>query len=155
MVASSGAVLLVATAVLGEFIGPPLDFYARDMRMEARYESDEDFGNDAWVKDGPVYLHLERVNSEFEFGSLYLFRFKTGTLRITIWHSQRRKSSALHPSVHGARERPDIARKTTDIYNTRQGSLQVATRRHGSEARGEACRAPENVGAGDSDRGQC
>ena len=75
MVAMSGAVLFVATAVLGEFIGPPLDFYARDMRMEARYQSDEDFGNDAWVKDGPVYLHLERVNSEFEFGTIYLFRF--------------------------------------------------------------------------------
>ena len=75
MVAVSGAILLVATALLGEFIGPPLDFYARDMRMETRYQSDEDFGNDAWVKDGPVYLYLERVNSEFEFGTIYVFRF--------------------------------------------------------------------------------
>ena len=75
MVAVSGFVLLVLTGLLGEFIGPPLDFYARDMRMEARYQKDDDRGNDAWVKDGPVYLHLERVNSEFEFGSIYLFRF--------------------------------------------------------------------------------
>jgi lipopolysaccharide export system permease protein len=43
--------------------------------MEARYQSEEDFGNDAWVKDGPVYLYLERVNSEFEFGTIYVFRF--------------------------------------------------------------------------------
>ena len=43
--------------------------------MEARYQKDDHRGNDAWVKDGPVYLHLERVNSEFEFGSIYLFRF--------------------------------------------------------------------------------
>ena len=75
MVAVSGAVLLVLTGLLGEFIGPPLDFYARDMRMEARYQKDDDLGNDAWVKDGPVFLHLERVNSEFEFGSIFLFRF--------------------------------------------------------------------------------
>lgn len=75
MVAVSGFVLLVSTGLLGEFIGPPLDFYARDMRVEARYQKDENFGNDAWVKDGPVYLHLERVNSEFEFGTIYLFRF--------------------------------------------------------------------------------
>ncbi|MGB5629837.1 MAG: LPS export ABC transporter permease LptG [Woeseiaceae bacterium] len=75
MVAVSGAVLLVLTGLLGEFIGPPLDFYARDMRMEARYQKDDDLGNDTWVKDGPVYLHLERVNSEFEFGSIFLFRF--------------------------------------------------------------------------------
>jgi lipopolysaccharide export system permease protein len=76
MVAISGAVMLVLTGLLGEFIGPPLDFYARDMRMEARYQKGDDLGNnDAWVKDGSVYLHLERVNSEFDFGSIYLFRF--------------------------------------------------------------------------------
>jgi lipopolysaccharide export system permease protein len=75
MVAVSGVVMLVLTGLLGEFIGPPLDFYARDMRMEARYQKDDDLVNDAWVKDGPVYLHLERVNSEFDFGSIYLFRF--------------------------------------------------------------------------------
>ena len=75
MVAVSGAVLLILTGLLGEFIGPPLDFYARDMRTEARYQKDDDLGNDTWVKDGPVYLHLERVSTEFEFGSIYLFRF--------------------------------------------------------------------------------
>ena len=75
MVAVSGFVLLVVTGLIGEFIGPPLDFYARDMRMEARYQKDDDLGNSAWVKDGSVYLHLEQVNAEFEFGSIYLFRF--------------------------------------------------------------------------------
>lgn len=76
MVAVSGLIMLVATALIGEFIGPPLDLYAREMRLEARYEKgDARLGNETWVKDGPVYLHLERVNSEFEFGSIYLFRF--------------------------------------------------------------------------------
>ena len=49
MVAVSGVVLLVFTGLLGELIGPPLDFYARDMRMEARYEKDDNLGNSAWV----------------------------------------------------------------------------------------------------------
>lgn len=75
MVALTGAVMLVLTGLLGEFIGPSLDFYARDMRMEARYQKDEDLGNDTWVRDGPVFLHLERVSAEFEFGSIYVFRF--------------------------------------------------------------------------------
>ncbi|MDH5499573.1 MAG: LPS export ABC transporter permease LptG [Gammaproteobacteria bacterium] len=76
MVGQSGALLLVCTALLGEFIGPPLDTYARNMRMEARSEqADDRLGNEAWVKDGPIYLHLERVSPEFEFGSIYLFRF--------------------------------------------------------------------------------
>lgn len=76
MVALSGAVLMVLAALVGEFIGPPLDYFARNMRDEARFDQDGvDFGNPAWIKDGPVILHLERVNSEFEFGGVYLFRF--------------------------------------------------------------------------------
>jgi lipopolysaccharide export system permease protein len=27
------------------------------------------------VKDGPVIMHLERINPEFQFGALYMFRF--------------------------------------------------------------------------------
>ena len=76
MVALSGGVLLVLTGLLGEFIGPPLDFYARNMRVEARYQQDDDrVGNEAWVKDGSTFLHLERVSPEFEFGNLYMYRF--------------------------------------------------------------------------------
>ncbi len=74
MVAGTGAVLLIVTGLLGEFIGPPLDFYARNMRLDARFEQEEDrLGNATWVRDGPVILHLERVSSEFEFGSIYMF----------------------------------------------------------------------------------
>jgi lipopolysaccharide export system permease protein len=76
MVALSGSLLLVFTALIGEYIGPPLDFYARDMRNQARHSQDEErLGNATWVRDGASYLHLERVNSEFEFGSIYLYRF--------------------------------------------------------------------------------
>lgn len=76
MVALAGLFLLVFTALIGEFIGPSLDLYARDMRAQARYhQGDARLGNATWVKDGPVYLHLERISAEFEFGSIYLYRF--------------------------------------------------------------------------------
>jgi lipopolysaccharide export system permease protein len=76
MVAITGVVIMVITALIGEYIGPPLDYFARTMRNEARFQQDErNSGNAAWVKDGPVILHLERVNSEFEFGAIYMFRF--------------------------------------------------------------------------------
>jgi lipopolysaccharide export system permease protein len=74
MVAVTGFVLLVLTALLGEFIGPPLDYFARNMRLEARYgQDDARLGNATWVRDGRVILHLQRVSSEFEFGTLYMF----------------------------------------------------------------------------------
>ena len=76
MVALSGIVLMTITGLIGEFIGPPLDYFARTMRDDARFQQDDrDLGDAAWVKDGEVILHLERINTEFEFGSLYLFRF--------------------------------------------------------------------------------
>lgn len=76
MVALTGFTLFVLTGLLGEFIGPPLDYFARTMRMEARYEQDDErLGNATWVKDGSVFLHLERVSAEFEFGSIYMYRF--------------------------------------------------------------------------------
>jgi lipopolysaccharide export system permease protein len=74
MVAVTGFGLFVFTGLLGEFIGPPLDYYARNMRLEARYEKEDDrLGSETWVRDGPVVLNFERVSSEFEFGSVYLF----------------------------------------------------------------------------------
>ena len=85
MVGLSGFALLMLTALVGEFIGPPLDFYARDMRVKARYlKDDAGLGNETWVKDGPVYLHLERVNSEFEFGSIYMYRFNDDNELVSI-----------------------------------------------------------------------
>ncbi len=76
MVAITGVVLTVFTAVIGEFIGPPLDFFARTMRNQSRFEQqDRTVASAAWVKDGPVIMHLERINPDFEFGALYLYRF--------------------------------------------------------------------------------
>ncbi|MBT8084921.1 MAG: LPS export ABC transporter permease LptG [Woeseia sp.] len=76
MVAVTGFVLMVITALIGEYIGPPLDYYARNMRDEARLEQDsQELGNSAWVKDGNMILHLERINADFEFGRVYIFQF--------------------------------------------------------------------------------
>lgn len=76
MASFAGFTLLVLTGLLGEFIGPPLDYFARNMRQEARTEkADSRLGHETWVRDGPVFLHFERVSTDFDFGSIYLFRF--------------------------------------------------------------------------------
>ena len=44
--------------------------------MEARFgQADDRLGQEAWVRDGEVFLHFERVSTDFDFGSIYLFRF--------------------------------------------------------------------------------
>jgi len=76
MVGVTGMALLVVTGLLGEFIGPPLDYYARNMRAEARLGQDDDrLGNETWVRDGNTFLHIERVNADSEFSNLLLFDF--------------------------------------------------------------------------------
>lgn len=76
MVGIAGLTMLILTGLLGEFIGPPLDYFARNMRLQARSEqADEQLGKEAWAKDGNMFLHFERVSSEFDFGSIYMFQF--------------------------------------------------------------------------------
>jgi len=76
MVGVAGMTMLILAGLLGEFIGPPLDYFARNMRQEARSEqSDDRLGKEAWVRDGRVFLHFERVSSDYDFGSIYLYRF--------------------------------------------------------------------------------
>lgn len=76
MVALSGIVLVILTALVGEYIGPPLDYYARTMRTEARFgQENRNMGNAAWVKEGSTIFHLEHVNSDNDFGGIYVFRF--------------------------------------------------------------------------------
>lgn len=76
MVAVSGLTLLILTGLLGEFIGPPLDYFARNMRTQARTEQlDSRVGQDAWARDGDKFLHFDSVSSEFDFGSIFVFKF--------------------------------------------------------------------------------
>lgn len=76
MVGVAGFTLLVLTFLLGEFIGPPLDYFARNMRLQAQSDqADGRLGQDAWARDGNTFLHFERVSSEYDFGSIYVFRF--------------------------------------------------------------------------------
>lgn len=96
MVAWSGLVLMIVTALVGEYIGPPLDYYARTTRNELRFEQAErQTGDPAWVKDGQLIFHLEHVNAEFDFGGFYIFRFNDDDTLRSIGHAE---SSVLDES---------------------------------------------------------
>jgi lipopolysaccharide export system permease protein len=144
MVALSGGVLLVFTGLLGEFIGPPLDFYARDMRMEARYQKGDEFGHSAWVKDGPVYLHLQRVNSEFEFGSIYLFRFNEENELASI---ARAENSGIDKEDNWVLESLRETRFRDDGVQVVQSSMAVESFEVNSELLGSSLVKPLSLSA--------
>lgn len=123
MVALSGCVLMAITALVGEFIGPPLDYFARTMRDEARFEQeDRDIGSAAWVKDGPVILHLERINAEFEFGALFMFRFNEDR---TLKSIARAESSGIDVSDKWILENYKETRFADDSVQVVESSMEV------------------------------
>jgi lipopolysaccharide export system permease protein len=144
MVALSGGVLLVFTALLDEFIGPPLDFYGRDMRMEARYQKGDESGHSAWVKDGPVYLHLQRVNSEFEFGSIYLFRFNEENELASI---ARAENSGIDEQDNWVLESLRETRFRDDGVQVVQSSMAVESFEVNSELLGSSLVKPLSLSA--------
>ena len=115
MVAVTGLVMMVFTALVAEFIGPPLDYFARNMRDEARagYQH-SDTGNSAWVKDGDVILHLDRVNTEYNFGGVYLYRFSDDNTLAAI---ARAENAGIDESL--ARFAPVMARAKADGVKVR------------------------------------
>lgn len=89
MVALTGLVAMIFTALIGEFIGPPLDYYARTMRTEARFgQENRNTGKAAWVKEGNAIFHLEHVNSDFDFGGIYIFRFDDDNTILSIGRAE-------------------------------------------------------------------
>jgi lipopolysaccharide export system permease protein len=145
MVAVSGAVLLIITGLLGEFIGPPLDFYARNMRNDARYEKgDEPAGAATWVIDGDAYLNLERVSTEFEFGSIYVYRFDENDQLLSI---ARAENSGIDENDNWILERFRETRFSDDGVQVTESSREVESFEINAELLGNALAKPLSLSA--------
>lgn len=134
MVAVTGLVIMVFTALVAEFIGPPLDYFARNMRDEARagYQH-SDSGNSAWVKDGDVILHLDRVNTEYNFGGVYLYRFNDDNTLAAI---ARAENAGIDESDRWILENYRETRFQNDAVQAVEASLAVESFEIDSETLG-------------------
>jgi lipopolysaccharide export system permease protein len=74
-VASAGAVLMVITAVLGEYVSPTLEQYGRQMKAYEKFR-DYSMGNrGAWAKDGSTIVSFKQQTAGATFGGVYIFKF--------------------------------------------------------------------------------
>ena len=74
-VASAGVVLMLVTAVLGEFVAPALEQYGRQMKA---YEKFRDYGvgnRGAWAKDGSTIVSFKQQTAGATYGGVYIFKF--------------------------------------------------------------------------------
>jgi lipopolysaccharide export system permease protein len=75
-VAAAGVVLVVIGVVVGEYIAPPAQQLARQLKVFSKFADFSVAGSgSAWVKDGNNIVQLERQTGGAVFGGVYLFRF--------------------------------------------------------------------------------
>jgi len=71
----TGAVIAVVTLVLGEYIAPPLDQYARTLRTLSQHgQSGLAGGQNAWIREGDTIFNVNRMTPAGQSGGVYLFR---------------------------------------------------------------------------------
>ncbi len=77
----TGFVLTLIALVLGEYVGPPLESYARQFRTNAKHaDTGIATGSTLWIRDGDTILNITGLGESFRFGGVYLFRMQPGGL---------------------------------------------------------------------------
>jgi len=69
----TGLILSLIALVLGEYVGPPVENYARQFRTEAKLgRTGIATGTNTWMRDGDTILNI-RLSDDYRSGGVYLF----------------------------------------------------------------------------------
>jgi lipopolysaccharide export system permease protein len=75
-VASAGVLLMGMTWVLGEYVAPPMEQYAREMKTFEKFHDYSMAGNrTAWAKDGDRIFSVRQQSAGNSYGGVYVFKF--------------------------------------------------------------------------------
>jgi lipopolysaccharide export system permease protein len=73
--AVAGVILAVLMVGVGEFVAPPLEKYARQIKVFSKYSEFSFAGNrGTWVRDGNTIISVEEQSAESRFGGVQVFR---------------------------------------------------------------------------------
>ena len=74
--AMAGVVLMGLMWVLGEYVAPPADQYARQLKIFSKFAEYNAAGNkSSWVKDGSRFINIQQQTADNMFGGVYVFEF--------------------------------------------------------------------------------
>jgi len=74
-VAWAGLLLSVAVVLVGEFIAPPLEQFAREQRALAKGENlDIRSGRGFWARDGEDFIHVQAVRPGVRLANIHVFK---------------------------------------------------------------------------------
>jgi lipopolysaccharide export system permease protein len=87
--AVAGSVLALLMAGLGEFVAPPLEKYARQVKVFSKFNEFSIAGSrDAWVRDGNTIISVAQQSAKSRFGGVQLFRFGPGRRLIEVGRAE-------------------------------------------------------------------
>ena len=77
--AVAGLLLAVLMVLLGEVVAPPLEKYARQLKVFSKFSEFSFAGNrGTWVRDGDTIIGIEQQSAENRYGGIRIFRFDSG-----------------------------------------------------------------------------
>jgi lipopolysaccharide export system permease protein len=72
----AGFILAVLMVSLGEFVAPPLEKYARQLKVFSKYSEFSFAGNrGTWVRDGDTIISVAQQSAGSRYGGVQVFRF--------------------------------------------------------------------------------
>jgi lipopolysaccharide export system permease protein len=72
----AGIVVMGATWVIGEFMAPPMEQYAKQMKTLAKFRDYSMAGNrTAWAKDGDTIIAVQQQSARNRYAEVYVFKF--------------------------------------------------------------------------------
>jgi lipopolysaccharide export system permease protein len=72
--AMAGVVVLAVMWTVGEYVAPPADQYARQLKVFSKFSEFNAAGNrSSWSKDGPLLVNIRQQTAGNMFGGMYLF----------------------------------------------------------------------------------
>jgi lipopolysaccharide export system permease protein len=75
----AGVILAALMAGVGEFVAPPLEKYARQVKVFSKYNEFSFAGSrGAWVRDGDTVISVEQQSAKSRFGGVQIYRFGPG-----------------------------------------------------------------------------
>ena len=83
--AVAGILLAVLMVSMSEFVAPPMEKYARQLKVFSKFSEFSFAGNrGTWVRDGDTIVSVEQQSSASRFGGVQLFRFDAKRRLLTI-----------------------------------------------------------------------
>ena len=91
-VAGAGAILMVFSWVVGDYVAPPLEQFAYQQRMLAKFNQFNVSGSESlWAKDGNTFIAVQSQHSADSYGGIYVLRFDDQHHLLSVGHADAAK----------------------------------------------------------------